>query len=119
MEKIGIKEIVSICRYLEGIDSNNANTRALAERNAINAPIQGSAADIMKIAMIGVARAFKEQGIRSKLILQVHDEIVVDLIPLEREAVEKIVREQMEGAAKLQVPLVVDIGVGKNWLEAH
>ena len=114
-----VSTIFSRRRYLEGIDSNNANTRALAERNAINAPIQGSAADIMKIAMIGVARAFKEQGIRSKLILQVHDEIVVDLIPLEREAVEKIVREQMEGAAKLQVPLVVDIGVGKNWLEAH
>ena len=114
-----VSTIFSRRRYLEGIDSNNANTRALAERNAINAPIQGSAADIMKIAMIGVARAFKEQGIRSQLILQVHDEIVVDLIPSEREAVEKIVREQMEGAAKLQIPLVVDIGVGKNWLEAH
>ena len=73
----------------------------------------------MKIAMIGVAQAFKQQGIRSKLILQVHDEIVIDLIPAEREAVEKIVREQMEGAAKLNIPLVVDIGVGRNWLEAH
>jgi DNA polymerase-1 len=73
----------------------------------------------MKIAMIGVAREFKQQGIRSKLILQVHDEIVVDLIPSEREAVERIVREQMEGAAELSIPLVVDIGVGKNWLEAH
>ena len=114
-----VSTIFSRRRYLEGIDSQNANTRALAERNAINAPIQGSAADIMKIAMIGVARAFKEQGIRSKLILQVHDEIVVDLIPSEREAVEKIVREQMEGAAELCIPLVVDIGVGKNWLEAH
>ena len=114
-----VSTIFSRRRYLEGIDSQNANTRALAERNAINAPIHGSAADIMKIAMIGVARAFKEQGIRSQLILQVHDEIVVDLIPSEREAVEKIVREQMEGAAKLQIPLVVDIGVGKNWLEAH
>ena len=114
-----VSTIFSRRRYLEGIDSQNANTRALAERNAINAPIQGSAADIMKIAMIGVARAFKEQGIRSKLILQVHDEIVVDLIPSEREAVEKIVREQMEGAVELRIPLVVDIGVGKNWLEAH
>ena len=114
-----VSTIFSRRRYLEGIDSQNANTRALAERNAINAPIQGSAADIMKIAMIGVARAFKEQGIRSKLILQVHDEIVVDLIPSEREAVKKIVREQMEGAAELRIPLVVDIGVGKNWLEAH
>ena len=114
-----VSTIFSRRRYLEGIDSNNANTRALAERNAINAPIQGSAADIMKIAMIGVAREFKQQGIRSKLILQVHDEIVVDLIPSEREAVERIVREQMEGAAELSIPLVVDIGVGKNWLEAH
>jgi DNA polymerase-1 len=114
-----VSTIFSRRRYLEGIDSQNANTRALAERNAINAPIQGSAADIMKIAMIGVAREFKQQGIRSKLILQVHDEIVVDLIPSEREAVERIVREQMEGAAELSIPLVVDIGVGKNWLEAH
>ena len=114
-----VSTIFSRRRYLDGIDSNNANTRALAERNAINAPIQGTAADIMKLAMIGVARAFKEQGIRSKLILQVHDEIVVDLIPSEREAVEKIVREQMEGAAQLSIPLVVEVGVGKNWLEAH
>ena len=114
-----VSTIFSRRRYLEGIDSRNANTRALAERNAINAPIQGSAADIMKIAMVGVARAFKEQNIRSKLILQVHDEIVIDLIPSEREAVEKIVRAQMEGAAQLSIPLVVDIGVGKNWLEAH
>ncbi len=114
-----VETIFARRRYLEGIDSRNANTRALAERNAINAPIQGSAADIMKIAMVGVYRAFKEQGIRSKLILQVHDEIVVDLVPAEREAVESIVREQMEGAAKLSIPLVVDIGVGKNWLEAH
>ena len=73
----------------------------------------------MKIAMVGVYRAFKEHGIRSKLILQVHDEIIVDLVPTEREVVERIVREQMEGAAKLSIPLVVDIGVGKNWLEAH
>ena len=114
-----VETIFARRRYLEGIDSRNANTRALAERNAINAPIQGSAADIMKIAMVGVYRAFKEQGIRSKLILQVHDEIVVDLVQTEREAVERIVREQMEGAAKLSIPLVVDIGIGKNWLEAH
>ena len=114
-----VETIFSRRRYLEGIDSRNANTRALAERNAINAPIQGSAADIMKIAMVGVYRAFAEQGIRSKLIMQVHDEIVIDLVPAEREAVERIVREQMEGAAALSVPLVVDIGVGKSWLEAH
>ena len=114
-----VETIFSRRRYIDGINSSNANTRALAERNAINAPIQGSAADIMKIAMVGVESAFKEQGIRSKLTLQVHDEIVIDLIPSEREAVEKIVREQMEGAAQLSIPLVVEVGVGKNWLEAH
>ena len=106
-------------RYLADINSRNAVARQLSERNAINAPIQGSAADIMKLAMVGVARRFKEEGIRSKLILQVHDEIVVDLIVSEREAVERIVREEMEGAAKLAVPLIVECGVGKNWLEAH
>ncbi len=114
-----VTTIYSRRRYLEGIDSKNSNTRALAERNAINAPIQGSAADIMKKAMVGVWSRFKEEGIRSKIILQVHDEIVIDLIASEREAVERIVREQMQSAASLLVPLIVDIGVGKNWLEAH
>ena len=114
-----VSTIFSRRRYLDGIDSNNANTRALAERNAINAPIQGSAADIMKIAMVGVAKAFKEHKLRSQLILQVHDEIVVDLVKSEREVVENIVRSQMEGAANLAIPLVVDVGIGKNWLEAH
>ena len=106
-------------RYLADIGSRNANARQLAERNAINAPIQGSAADIMKLAMVGVARRFAEEGIRSKLILQVHDEIVIDLRPEERERVERIVREEMEGAASLSIPLVVECGVGRNWLEAH
>jgi DNA polymerase-1 len=114
-----VSTIFSRRRYLDGINSNNANTRALAERNAINAPIQGSAADIMKMAMVAVAREFKEQKLRSKLILQVHDEIVVDLVASEREVVESIVRRSMEGAAELSIPLVVDVGVGKNWLEAH
>ncbi len=106
-------------RYLADIGSRNANARQLAERNAINAPIQGSAADIMKIAMVGVARRFAQEGIGSKLILQVHDEIVIDLRPEERERVERIVREEMEGAASLSIPLVVECGVGRNWLEAH
>jgi DNA polymerase-1 len=73
----------------------------------------------MKLAMVGVARRFAEEGIRSKLILQVHDEIVIDLRPEERERVERIVREEMEGAASLSIPLVVECGVGRNWLEAH
>ena len=106
-------------RYLNDIASRNANARAFAERNAVNAPIQGSAADMMKLAMVGVARRFREEGIRSKLILQVHDEIVIDLLTAERERVERIVREEMEGAAELSIPLVVECGVGKNWLEAH
>lgn len=106
-------------RYLADIASRNANARAFAERNAINAPIQGSAADIMKIAMIEVWRRFRAEGIRSRIILQVHDEIVVDMLASERGQVERIVREAMEGAAQLSVPLVVDCGVGHSWLEAH
>ena len=106
-------------RYLADIDSRNANARALAERNAINAPIQGTAADIMKMAMVNVARRFKAEGIRSRITMQVHDEIVVDLLRSEREKVEQIVREEMEGAAKLSIPLTAECGVGANWLEAH
>ena len=106
-------------RYLADIDSRNANARSLAERNAINAPIQGSAADIMKLAMVGVARRFKAEGIRSRITMQVHDEIVVDLLRSEREQVEKIVREEMESAAKLSIPLTAECGVGENWLAAH
>ena len=106
-------------RYLADIDSRNANARAFAERNAVNAPIQGGAADIMKIAMIRVWRRLREEGLRSKIILQVHDEIVLDMPASERDRVEAIVRREMEHAAELTVPLVVDCGVGRNWLEAH
>ncbi len=106
-------------RYLADIDSRNANARSLAERNAINAPIQGTAADIMKLAMVGVARRFKAEGIRSRITMQVHDEIVVDLLKSEREKVEQIVCEEMEGAAKLSIPLTAECGVGSNWLMAH
>ena len=106
-------------RYLNDIASRNAVARGLAERNAVNAPIQGSAADIMKIAMIRVSRRFREEGIRSKVILQVHDELVVDMLRSEQERVIAIVTEAMESAAALRVRLVVDCGVGGNWLEAH
>ena len=106
-------------RALRDITSRNAVARGVAERNAINAPIQGSAADIMKLAMIEIRRRFREEGIRSKMILQVHDEVIVDLIVSEREAVERIVKESMEGVAQLRVPLISDMGVGTNWLEAH
>ncbi|MBR6760186.1 MAG: DNA polymerase I [Alistipes sp.] len=106
-------------RILRDIDSRNAVARGVAERNAINAPIQGSAADIMKLAMIEIARRFKEEGIRSKMILQVHDEVIVDMLCEERADVERIVRESMEGVVKLRVPLISEAGVAKNWREAH
>ena len=118
-EKGYVETLFGRRRYLADIDSRNANARALAERNAINAPIQGTAADIMKLAMVGVARRFKAEAIRSRITMQVHDEIVVDLLRSEREQVEKIVREEMEGAAKLSIPLTAECGVGNNWLEAH
>ena len=118
-EKGYVETLFGRRRYLADINSRNANARALAERNAINAPIQGTAADIMKLAMVGVARRFKAEGIRSRITMQVHDEIVVDLLRSEREQVERIVREEMEGAAKLSIPLTAECGVGRNWLEAH
>lgn len=106
-------------RYLPDIRSHNNNVRSLAERNAINAPLQGSAADIIKIAMNSVRRRFADEGITSKVILQVHDELVVDTLRSEVDRVKTILKESMEGAAQLQVPLTVDIGTGENWLEAH
>lgn len=106
-------------RYLNDIASRNAVARGLAERNAVNAPIQGSAADIMKIAMIAVSRRFAAEGIRSRVILQVHDELVVDTLREEQERVARIVTESMEAAAALKVRLLADCGVGANWLEAH
>ena len=106
-------------RYLNDILSHNAIARGLAERNAVNAPIQGSAADIMKIAMINVHRRFAAEGIRSRVILQVHDELVVDMLRSEQERVTAIVTECMESAAQLKVRLIADAGVGGNWLEAH
>lgn len=106
-------------RLLPDINSRNAVVRGYAERNAINAPIQGTAADIIKIAMIRVFRRFKEEGIRSKMILQVHDELNFDVLPEELPAVTRIVKEEMEGAYSAAVPLVADFGSGANWLEAH
>ena len=106
-------------RYLPDINSNNTTVRGFAERNAINAPIQGSAADIIKVAMIRIHRRFKEQQLKSKMILQVHDELNFSVVPEEREAVEKIVIGEMQGAYNLRVPLVADCGWGSNWLEAH
>ncbi len=106
-------------RYLPDINSRNATVRNFAERNAINAPIQGSAADIIKVAMIRIHRRFKAEGIRSKMILQVHDELNFSVYPEEKGRVERIVLEEMQNAYQLRVPLVADCGWGENWLEAH
>ncbi len=106
-------------RYLPDINSHNATVRNFAERNAINAPIQGSAADIIKVAMIRIFNRFNEEGIRSKMILQVHDELNFSVYPEEKERVEKIVLEEMQRAYELRVPLIADCGWGDNWLEAH
>ena len=106
-------------RYLADINSRNATVRGFAERNAINAPIQGTEADIIKVAMVRIWEHFKKEGIRSKMILQVHDELNFSVYPEEREQVERIVIEEMQNAYPLNVPLIADAGWGKNWLEAH
>ena len=106
-------------RYLPDINSANATVRGFAERNAINAPIQGTAADIIKVAMIRIHQRFKAEGIRSKMILQVHDELNFSVYPEEKGRVEAIVLEEMQHAFPLNVPLVADSGFGENWLEAH
>ena len=106
-------------RRLHDITSSNRTVRGLAERNAINAPIQGSAADIMKLAMAEIARRFKAEGIRSRMILQVHDEVVIDTLLSEIDAVKRIVREAMESVATLRVPLIAEVNSADNWLAAH
>ena len=106
-------------RQLRDITSSNRTVRGVAERNAINAPIQGSAADIMKLAMNEIARRFKAEGIRSKMILQVHDEVVIDTLRSELDDVKRIVREAMEGVAQLRVPLIAEVNSADNWLAAH
>lgn len=106
-------------RYLKDINSANAVVRGAAERNAVNAPIQGSAADIIKIAMINIHRKLKEGKFKTKMLLQVHDELVFDAYKEELDAVEKLIKSEMEQAFVLSVPLVVDMGKGRNWLEAH
>lgn len=114
-----IETIFGRKRYLPDIHSHNAVVRGYAERNAINAPIQGSAADIIKVAMINIHRRFKEENIRSKMILQVHDELNFSVYPDEKEKVQQIVISEMEKAYPMQVPLRADCGWGNNWLEAH
>ena len=106
-------------RYLPDIVSKNPTARGLAERNAINAPIQGGAADIIKLAMIAVSNRFRQEGLQSKMVLQVHDELVFDVVPQERDRVMEIVKHEMEGVCTLAVPLIVECNYGKNWREAH
>lgn len=106
-------------RYLPDINSRNGTVRAIAERNAINAPIQGSAADIIKIAMVRIFERFKAEGLKSKMILQVHDELNFSVVPGEEFHVKQLVLEEMQNAAALKVPLIADCGFGHNWLEAH
>ena len=118
-EKGYVTTIFGRRRYLPDINSHNATVRGFAERNAINAPIQGTAADIIKVAMIRISNRFKREGIRSKMILQVHDELNFSVYPEEKEQVERIVLEEMQGAIQLKVPLIADCGFGENWLEAH
>ena len=106
-------------RQLPDIMSSNRTVRGLAERNAINAPIQGSAADIMKLAMSEIYRRFKNEGIQSKMIMQVHDEVVIDTLLSELDAVKRIVKEAMESVARLSVPLIAEVNSADNWLDAH
>jgi DNA polymerase-1 len=118
-EKEYVETVMGRKRYLSDINSRNAVVRAMAERNAINAPIQGSAADIVKKAMIDVQAEMDKRGMQSKMLLQVHDELVFDMHKSESEGLKSLVKEKMEKSVTLKVPLTVDIGEGINWLEAH
>ena len=105
-------------RYIREINSGNFNLRSFGERVAMNMPLQGSAADIIKVAMLKVAKRLKAENLKSKLILQVHDELIIDAVNEEKDRVIKILKEEMEGAADLKVKLTVDVGVGKTWYDA-
>ncbi|MCK4236273.1 MAG: DNA polymerase I, partial [Candidatus Krumholzibacteria bacterium] len=106
-------------RMIADINSDNGRVRSFSERIAVNMPIQGTAADMIKVAMIDIDRVIREEGLKSRMILQVHDELVFDIPPAERGIMEKLVRSCMESALELEVPLRVEIGFGENWLEAH
>lgn len=118
-EKGYVQTILKRKRFLKDINSKNAVVRGYAERNAINAPIQGSAADIIKVAMINIHKEMEDQGLQSKMILQVHDELVFDVVPSEKEIIAKLAKEKMENAVKTTVRLDVEGSFGKTWLEAH
>lgn len=118
-EKGYVETIFGRKRFLPDIGSRNAVARGLAERNAINAPIQGSAADIIKLAMIAVSRRLEAERLRSRMVLQVHDELVFDVMADERDRIVEIVKQEMEGVCRLSVPLITECNYGKNWREAH
>ncbi|MEE4197657.1 MAG: DNA polymerase I [Bacteroidales bacterium] len=118
-EKGYVETLMGRKRFLKDINSRNATVRGFAERNAINAPIQGSAADIIKLAMIDVFHELKKENLKTKMILQVHDELIFDVYKPELEQVKLLVKEKMENAIKLSIPFTVDLGTGENWLEAH
>ena len=114
-----VETILGRRRYLTDINSRNALLRSHAERNAVNAPIQGSAADIIKLAMIKINESLMIHKLQSKLILQVHDELIFDVIKSEQILVQKLIKENMENAYQTTVPLKVEMGLGENWLIAH
>ncbi|MGB5980715.1 MAG: DNA polymerase I [Nonlabens sp.] len=114
-----VETVLGRRRYLKDINSSNAVVRGAAERNAVNAPIQGSAADIIKIAMINIHKKFQELNCKSKMLLQVHDELVFDIYNDELDDMKKLIQDEMQNAYKMEVPLDVEVGIGQNWLEAH
>ena len=114
-----VETVLKRKRFLKDINSRNAVVRGHAERNAINAPIQGSAADIIKLAMIKIQTEIDVLGLQSKMLLQVHDELVFDALKTELPLLKKLIKKTMEGVLNLTVPLVVDLGEGKSWLDAH
>ena len=114
-----VQTVLGRRRYLKDINSRNAVVRGASERNAVNAPIQGSAADIIKIAMINIYDKLQSGDYKSKMLLQVHDELVFDVFKPELEDMKTLIKTEMENAYKLSVPLDVDLDIGNNWLEAH
>ena len=114
-----VQTVLGRRRYLKNINGSNAIVRGAAERNAVNAPIQGSAADIIKLAMINIHKKLAEENYQSKMLLQVHDELVFDVYNPEMDKLKTMVKAEMENAYKLSVPLDVELGVGENWLVAH
>ncbi|HSM63587.1 MAG TPA: DNA polymerase, partial [Gillisia sp.] len=114
-----VQTVLGRRRYLKDINSHNAVVRGAAERNAVNAPIQGSAADIIKLAMINIHRKLKEGNYKTKMLLQVHDELVFDTYNEELPEMREMIKAEMENAFKMEVPLDVDLGEGRDWLEAH